>query len=74
MDEEHRVNDHWGVDQMSCGLHPPASALLAGHFLRCHPLTIQDKVRQSLEQQPQKQEKKAKPTRARPSVLDRFLR
>ncbi|XP_043447070.1 WD repeat-containing protein 46 [Prionailurus viverrinus] len=33
-----------------------------------------DKVRQSLEQQPQKQEKKAKPTRARPSALDRFLR
>lgn len=33
-----------------------------------------DKVRQSLEQQPQKQEKAAKPTEARPSVLDRFVR
>ncbi|XP_039097752.1 WD repeat-containing protein 46 isoform X1 [Hyaena hyaena] len=33
-----------------------------------------DKVRQSLEQQPQKQEKKAKPSRDRPSALDRFLR
>uniref|UniRef100_A0A8C6FYL8 WD repeat-containing protein 46 n=1 Tax=Moschus moschiferus TaxID=68415 RepID=A0A8C6FYL8_MOSMO len=32
-----------------------------------------DKVRQSLEQQPQKQEK-AKPTGARPSALDRFMR
>ncbi|XP_057555182.1 WD repeat-containing protein 46 [Hippopotamus amphibius kiboko] len=32
-----------------------------------------DKVRQSLEQQPQKQEK-AKPTAARPSALDRFVR
>ncbi|XP_024622004.1 WD repeat-containing protein 46 [Neophocaena asiaeorientalis asiaeorientalis] len=32
-----------------------------------------DKVRQSLEQQPQKQEK-AKPTGARPSALDRFVR
>ncbi|XP_036212206.1 WD repeat-containing protein 46 isoform X2 [Myotis myotis] len=33
-----------------------------------------DKVRQSLEQQPQKQEKAAKPTGARPSALDRFVR
>uniref|UniRef100_A0A8C0JQV9 WD repeat domain 46 n=1 Tax=Canis lupus dingo TaxID=286419 RepID=A0A8C0JQV9_CANLU len=33
-----------------------------------------DKVRQSLEQQPQKQEKKAKPLKARPSALDRFVR
>ncbi|XP_002914375.2 WD repeat-containing protein 46 [Ailuropoda melanoleuca] len=33
-----------------------------------------DKVRQSLEQQPQKQEKKAKPLRTRPSALDRFVR
>lgn len=32
-----------------------------------------DKVRQSLEQQPQKQEK-AKLPRARPSALDRFVR
>ncbi|XP_008691658.2 WD repeat-containing protein 46 [Ursus americanus] len=32
-----------------------------------------DKVRQSLELQPQKQEKKAKPLRARPSALDRFV-
>ncbi|XP_030889141.1 WD repeat-containing protein 46 isoform X4 [Leptonychotes weddellii] len=33
-----------------------------------------DKVRQSLEQQPQKKEKAAKPLRARPSALDRFVR
>ncbi|XP_036270557.1 WD repeat-containing protein 46 isoform X2 [Pipistrellus kuhlii] len=33
-----------------------------------------DKVRQSLEQQPQKQEKAAKPVGARPSALDRFVR
>ncbi|XP_006105519.1 WD repeat-containing protein 46 [Myotis lucifugus] len=33
-----------------------------------------DKVRQSLEQQPQKQEKAAKPMGARPSALDRFVR
>lgn len=33
-----------------------------------------DKVRQSLEQQSQKQDKAAKPTGSRPSVLDRFVR
>lgn len=33
-----------------------------------------DKVRQSLEQQPQKLEKAAKPLGARPSALDRFVR
>ncbi|XP_006202189.1 WD repeat-containing protein 46 [Vicugna pacos] len=33
-----------------------------------------DRVRQSLEEQPQKQEKAAKPTGARPSALDRFVR
>ena len=60
----------WGVDQASRGPLP----LPACHFSPCRLLTTQDKVRQSLEQQPQKQEKKAKPTRARPSALDRFLR
>ncbi|XP_055988426.1 WD repeat-containing protein 46 [Sorex fumeus] len=33
-----------------------------------------DKVRQSLEQQSQKQDKEARPTGSRPSVLDRFVR
>lgn len=67
MDEEHRVSEHWGMGRVACGLCPPATSHLA-------PFSPpQDKVRQSLEQQPQKQEK-AKPMGARPSALDRFVR
>lgn len=59
---------------------------LAVPFLLClwpcqpatsHPAPVsspQDKVRQSLEQQPQKREKAAKPVGVRPSALDRFVR
>lgn len=72
MDQEHRVSGRGGGGRLgvpraapSCWPHPPA----ASHLF----LPTQDKVRQSLEQQPQKQEK-AKPTRARPSALDRFVR
>lgn len=61
--------------------HPTGRTLLlmplplpACRFSPCPHLPTQDKVRQSLEQQPQKQEKKAKPLRARPSALDRFVR
>lgn len=68
MDQEHRVRKR-GCGQVSAC---PSSASPA-HFARCSPLPCrQDKVRQSLEQQQQKQ-KTAKPTGARPSALDRFV-
>lgn len=60
--------------------HPTACVILlvplplpACHFSPCLHLPTQDKVRQSLAQQPQKQEK-AKLPRAQPSALDRFVR
>ena len=73
MDQEHRVSGHrgWAGHPKGNALllapwpHPPATSHLS--------LPTQDKIRQSLEQQPQKQEK-AKPTGARPSALDRFVR
>lgn len=75
MDEEHRVKDHLGSGP---GLHGCTLLLLVP--LAILPLLIssisppQDKVRQSLEQQPQKQEKAVKPLGARSSALDRFVR
>lgn len=70
MDQEHRVCE-WRVAGVS--LKPslqPASA----HFVLCSPFCVQDKVRQSLEQQQQQKQETTKPPRARPSALDRFVR
>lgn len=77
MDEEHRVKEHLWVGQASYGLYPPfacASGLAILPLLTSPVLPPQDKVRQSLEQQLQKQEKAAKPMGVWPSALDRFVR
>lgn len=63
----------WARHPMGCTLLPVPLLLPACHFSPYPCLPTQDKIRQSLELQPQKQEKKAKPLRARPSALDRFV-
>lgn len=74
MDEEHRVNEHW-VTVASCRPGPPSVGLASGPPLAPRPFLLpQDKVRQSLKQQQQQKQEKAKPTGARPSALDRFVR